>query len=215
MGILRRKTIGEGYLELRTYISDADFPGRRTYSLSFFSEYGSEELFVPAPYSHIFSRLMHNMIFDAVNSEEDFRRIRSAFEKKVVQLYNAAYRSSMKPIIVADDDLGVRRSCEIGLREITAVYPAKVEYVENGIDLLQRVKQSDYGLIITDNSMPGMNGLEAIEEIRKFNQKVPIIMMSASNVKEKALKAGASDYIGKPFTCDQFDPLVQRLYKGA
>ncbi len=63
-------------------------------------------------------------------------------------------------------------------------------------------KNSNVGLIMMDWNMPTMTGLDAVKKIRAAGNKVPIIMCTTEGEKEKvleALKAGANDYLVKPF----------------
>lgn len=66
-----------------------------------------------------------------------------------------------------------------------------------------------------DIQMPGMNGLDATREIRKFNEKVIIIAETAYALegdKEKALEAGCNNYISKPITQDSLLSLVRSYF---
>ena len=68
-----------------------------------------------------------------------------------------------KKIIIAEDDFGMRcRYLEV-MKEFPNV---DVDQVGDGSELVNMVKENNYDLIITDNSMPHMNGFEAIKKIR-------------------------------------------------
>ncbi|MGZ5247802.1 MAG: response regulator [Flavitalea sp.] len=78
-------------------------------------------------------------------------------------------------IIIAEDHYMVRRGI---LRILQDGFPeAEIDHAENGKNLVEKVRTQDYDLIITDLSMPEMNGLQAIQEIRNFSQ-TPIIVLS-------------------------------------
>jgi DNA-binding response OmpR family regulator len=69
-------------------------------------------------------------------------------------------------------------------------------------DALGIIEKERPKVILLDIRMPEMNGIEAIEEIRKIDEKVGIIMATAvmdEDVARKAMELGASDYIIKPF----------------
>jgi CheY-like chemotaxis protein len=103
----------------------------------------------------------------------------------------------MKPIIIAEDDYPARK---IYVSIIEHLAETKVDDVENGRDLVEKVREGDYSLVFTDYEMPIMSGLKAVEEIRKFNNLIPICMMSASDIvslKPEALKKGVTHYIDK------------------
>lgn len=98
------------------------------------------------------------------------------------------------PMICADDNKSVRESL---VRLLGVFYQTEVDAVENGRLLVEKVREIDYSLVVTDYEMPFMNGLEAIREIRKFNRDVPIILVSGrepEEIEEAALEAGASAY---------------------
>lgn len=80
------------------------------------------------------------------------------------------------------------------------------DVVENGKDALDKLKESDYDLILMDTFMPVMNGLDAIKLIRegfiKGKENTPIITFSAAVLetdKQTAIDAGANDVVSKPF----------------
>lgn len=74
-----------------------------------------------------------------------------------------------------------------------------------GVKLFE--KNPDYDLVITDIKLPSLNGYEVFENIKKINEEVPVIIITAfGNIPDavKAIKAGAFDYIAKPFDNDEF-----------
>ena len=71
----------------------------------------------------------------------------------------------------------------------------------NGIQAIEKTKEVQADIILMDLQMPAMNGLEAIHQIRKYNQTIPIIAMTALIIpgdKERTLEAGANQYLTKP-----------------
>lgn len=81
----------------------------------------------------------------------------------------------------------------------------KVDIAYDGREGLQKVKNKEYDLILLDVMLPGLNGIEACKEIRRFSC-VPIIMLTAkSDVSDKVLglDVGASDYLTKPFAIEE------------
>jgi DNA-binding response OmpR family regulator len=76
---------------------------------------------------------------------------------------------------------------------------------ENGVEALKIWHKSKIHIMIVDYTMPVMNGMEFIKEIRKLNKKIPIIILSAHSDKEKlkeAIKVGLIDYLDKPVNFD-------------
>jgi CheY-like chemotaxis protein len=92
---------------------------------------------------------------------------------------------------------------------------AKVEIARNGREALERLDQyPDTALVLMDVMMPEMDGLTATQQIRKQHrfQKLPIIALTAKAMpddQEKCLKAGASDYVSKPFDVDMLLSLLR------
>jgi len=71
----------------------------------------------------------------------------------------------------------------------------------------------EYSLIILDILMPDMDGLETLNEVRKISKDMPILMLSAlgqTNIIVKAMKAGATDYLVKPFEEEELDLAITK-----
>lgn len=83
--------------------------------------------------------------------------------------------------------------------------------VQNGQEALDKVKVEDFDLILMDINMPVMNGSEATLAIRQFNQTIPIIALTASDVmeiKEEYNDIGYNDVITKPFDNYEFFQII-------
>ena len=79
--------------------------------------------------------------------------------------------------------------------------------IENGEDAISHLKTNTYDLILMDVHLPGINGTEATEEIRKFNTETPIIALTAISLnenKEMLMSYGMDDVITKPFVPTNF-----------
>lgn len=93
-----------------------------------------------------------------------------------------------------------------------------VEFAKDGLEALEMFNTSSYDIIITDIVMPRMNGIELIDNIRKINLSIPILILSAfedtSNFL-KTIKLGIDGYLLKPLELDQFivtlHKVVQKL----
>ena len=100
-------------------------------------------------------------------------------------------------ILVVDDDDRIRNLLRDYLTENNYI----VSTAENAIQAKERLKIIKFDIIILDVMMPGQNGYELTNELKK-NIKVPIILLTAKGEVEnriKGLELGADDYIGKPF----------------
>lgn len=81
----------------------------------------------------------------------------------------------------------------------------------NGVDALDFFNMADYDAVILDIMLPGISGLEFLEEIRNKNDKTPVLLLTARDSIEDrvtGLDAGADDYLVKPFA---FDELLARI----
>ncbi len=81
-----------------------------------------------------------------------------------------------------------------------------VEKVSNGYDALEHIKENPVDVVLLDESMPGMTGLETLSAIREINQHLPVVMITkneAENVMEEAIGAQIADYLIKPVNPNQ------------
>lgn len=84
--------------------------------------------------------------------------------------------------------------------------PNHVSHFNNGNDGFQAFCASNFDLCILDVMLPDMDGFEIATAIRKRNQEIPIIFLSAKTMKEdriKGLKLGADDYLVKPYSMEE------------
>lgn len=105
-------------------------------------------------------------------------------------------------VLVADDSSTMRK---IILRSLSAVgVPTAVEAAD-GEEAINLFEPDKFDLVLTDWNMPRKNGLEVIQEIRKVDKDVTIIMVTTEAEKSRvleAIQAGVSDYLVKPFTAE-------------
>jgi two-component system chemotaxis response regulator CheY len=105
-------------------------------------------------------------------------------------------------VLVADDSSTMRK---IILRSLSAVgIPSAIEAAD-GEEAINLFQPGEFDLVLTDWNMPRKNGLEVIQEIRKQDTDVTIIMVTTEAEKSRvleAIQAGVSDYLVKPFTAD-------------
>lgn len=102
------------------------------------------------------------------------------------------------PIYVVDDDEAIRRSLSFMLK--TSGYA--VQLFCDGLELLKAAGGLEPGCILLDVRMPGMDGLEVQRELRTRGVMLPVVIMTGHgdiDMAVAAMKAGASDFIEKPF----------------
>ncbi|MEQ8787891.1 MAG: response regulator [Pirellulaceae bacterium] len=105
-------------------------------------------------------------------------------------------------VLVADDSSTMRK---IILRSLAAVGVPDATEAADGDEAVAAFQAGEFNLVLTDWNMPNKNGLEVVQEIRKINKDVPIIMVTTEAEKTRvleAIQAGVSDYLVKPFTAD-------------
>ena len=109
-------------------------------------------------------------------------------------------------ILVCDDDRAIVDAIEIYLSQ--EGYTVVKAY--DGLDALKKLQENEIQLVLMDVMMPGMDGFETLELIRK-ESRLPILMFTSKNdsaSKVRGLRAGADDYLTKPFDMDE---LIARI----
>ena len=85
---------------------------------------------------------------------------------------------------------------------------------ENGLKAVEKYKELNPDLVIMDITMPEMDGIEAVIEIKKINQSAAVIMCSAMGQQSmviEAIQSGAKDFIVKPFQADRIIEAVRKV----
>jgi two-component system KDP operon response regulator KdpE len=110
-------------------------------------------------------------------------------------------------ILIVDDEPQITRV----LRTALSTQGYLLQIAANGVEGMEAVHNWKPDLVITDISMPQMNGVELCREIRAISQ-IPIIVLSVRNhdpMKIEALDAGADDYVTKPFSIQELQARVR------
>ena len=116
------------------------------------------------------------------------------------------------PVYLVDDDPSIRRSIGFMLR--TSGHT--VQTFESGTQLLGEVEQLDPGCVVIDIRMPGPDGLDVQEQMRKRAITFPVVVMTGHGDVElavKAMKAGAIDFIEKPFDKRQLFAAITEAWR--
>lgn len=120
--------------------------------------------------------------------------------------------SNEKLILVVDDESSIRRN----ISDLLIPLGYSVETAENGDIAIQKFNEVLPGVVILDINLPVKSGLEVLEELKTINKDIPVIIFTAFGTSEraiKAMKAGAYDYIEKPFELDEFLLIVERAFQ--
>ncbi|NJD62627.1 MAG: sigma-54-dependent Fis family transcriptional regulator [Deltaproteobacteria bacterium] len=113
-------------------------------------------------------------------------------------------------ILVVDDEEIVRDSLSSWLEEDGY----HVEAVESGRKALERLPAKPWDLMLVDLKMPGMDGIQLMEEVRKTHPDMLVIIMTAYATVDtavKAMKTGAYDYFVKPFNPDDISLTIRKI----
>jgi two-component system response regulator AtoC len=84
-----------------------------------------------------------------------------------------------------------------------------------GLEALHKLALEKFDGIFLDVKMPEMGGIEALEEIRKTDQRTPIIIITSSSTQELAIEAiakGANEYVLKPFEWEELKAKIEKVY---
>jgi response regulator receiver protein len=113
----------------------------------------------------------------------------------------------MKVLIIEDE-----KNLSMALKELLECEGFLVDSAFNGVDGLDNALSGIYDIIILDITLPKMNGIEVLQEIRKNNISSSILMLTAKSETEdkiKSFKSGADDYLTKPFVTEE---LIARVW---
>jgi DNA-binding NtrC family response regulator len=115
----------------------------------------------------------------------------------------------MPAILIVEDEAKMRRLLELNLGE-EGFTTLSAGDAESGLKLL---RENSVDLVVTDLKLPGMNGLEFLQAIKHQNAALPVIVMTAFGTVEtavEAMKAGASDYVLKPFSLAEMRMVIHK-----
>lgn len=121
----------------------------------------------------------------------------------------------MTRILIADDHTVVRKGLkQILVEEFPSVHIEEVGDAEN---LIKQVIAGSWDVIITDLSMPGRSGLDALTQIKQYYPKLPVLILSVHPEEQYALrvlKAGAAGYLNKDMASEELVNAVHRVLSG-
>jgi len=113
-------------------------------------------------------------------------------------------------ILIVDDERVMRDSLSEWLREDGY----EVVAVEDGAQALEKVRNERWDVLLVDLKMPGMDGIEVLDKVKKTNKEIPVIIMTAYATVDsavEAMKKGAYDYIVKPFNPEEIGLAIRKI----
>lgn len=120
----------------------------------------------------------------------------------------------MNQLLVVDDDPQVL----IALDETLKRKGYSVTTAGNAIEVLSKLRDRDYQLIISDVRMPNINGVELLRRVRAVSPSTPVVLLTAFGTVQnavEAMKLGAFDYLLKPFTSEALEGVVKKALASA
>ena len=116
-------------------------------------------------------------------------------------------------VLVVDDDEHILRS----LSQYLELEEFQVVSASNGNEALQRFADEKPDLVVLDVMMPGMDGFQVLETLRKGDQKpnVPVLMLTARDQHADIMRGyqmGATSYLIKPFNLDELVEAIRELF---
>lgn len=118
----------------------------------------------------------------------------------------------MKKILIADDDIAIRRTLELHLTEegYTVLTAA------NGSDAVRIAVEQDVGLVLLDLRLGEMDGFGVLGLLKEKRPELPVVMVTAYDDMQTAIKAirlGAIDHLGKPVDLDHLDEVIDKIFE--
>jgi len=115
-------------------------------------------------------------------------------------------------ILVVDDEAAMRDTMSDWLEEKGYnIVPAR-----SGMEAIEKVKRESFNVAFVDMKMPGLDGIEVLEVIKRINPDIAVIIMTAYATIETAIvsmKKGAYDYLVKPFSLDEAELRVKKIVR--
>ncbi|MBP9007000.1 MAG: response regulator, partial [Candidatus Syntrophosphaera sp.] len=115
-------------------------------------------------------------------------------------------------ILWVDDEIDLLKSFVFFLEERNY----DVDTCNNGNDAIEKVLENKYDMVILDEMMPGLDGLTTLQEIKRINPSIPIIMVTKSEeegLMDKAIASQIADYLIKPINPNQIIMAIKKIFQ--
>jgi len=119
----------------------------------------------------------------------------------------------MAKILIVDDEPDMLKLLSMILREKTSY---EITTTNNPMEAVELAKQGGFDLVISDLKMPGLDGMEIIDAVKKIDEDIPVIIITAFASVESASEAiqkGGFDFITKPFRKEQILFTIDKAFK--
>lgn len=115
-------------------------------------------------------------------------------------------------VLVVDDEEDILEVIQDRLE----AYGFTVITAQTGLEALKKLGNEKFDGVFLDIKMPELGGIEVLEEVRKSDRQIPIIIVTSSSTREAAIEAlakGANDYVLKPFEWEELKAKIEKVYK--
>ncbi len=115
-----------------------------------------------------------------------------------------------RKLLIIDDEENIRKM----LKRSLEVEDYQIELALNGEEGLQKAKENDFDLILLDLNLPGMDGIEVLENLREEDNLTPVLIITGYGSVDsavKVMKLGAIDYLQKPFNPEEIKEQIQQI----
>jgi len=131
--------------------------------------------------------------------------------RKIVEI---CIRAKFPTRVMLVDDSGTMRSI---VRKILSAshFALDIHEAAEGMAALEQLRSSNFGLVVVDYNMPGLNGFDMLSQIKREIPNVAVVMMSSTlehGIADKARAAGALAFLKKPFYPADIDAMLERFY---
>ncbi len=116
-------------------------------------------------------------------------------------------------ILIVDDEPDMLKLLSMIIRDKT---PYEITTTNNPVEAVELVRNGSFDVVITDLKMPGLDGLQLLEEVKKRDEDVPVIIITAYGTIDAATEAiqkGGFDFITKPFKKEQIIFTIEKAIK--
>lgn len=115
-----------------------------------------------------------------------------------------------RKLLIIDDEENIRKM----LKRSLEAENYQIELAFNGEEGLQKAKEDDFDLILLDLNLPGMDGIEVLENLREEDNLTPVLIITGYGSVDsavKVMKLGAIDYLQKPFNPEEIKEQIQEI----
>ena len=134
-----------------------------------------------------------------------------AVDKETIK-FNKIDCSGKRVLVVDDNNLNLKLASRL-----LSDYKFEIDTVKSGQECIDNVKKKDYDVIFLDHMMPGMDGIETFEKLKKLKKEIPPIIVLTANSSPELRKTyvglGFYEYLAKPISIKELNKIINKLFK--